>query len=452
MHFYRFLFFIAIFISLVSCDKEEQFTTDPNFRLSFSTDTLDFEALFTGFGSTTKQVKVKNTSSNKVIISHLYLQNSESAYRLNVNGIQSNDLMDITLDAKDSLFIFVEVDLQAKNEDAPRMMEDHLVFAVNGNLQGVVLKTVAQDVYVIDTDIQENVIWTANRPYLLTESVWLDKGIDLIVDKGARVYFKKNVALHVKGNLEVTGSFHQPVYFGSSRLDESYKNIPGQWNGIYFYDESTTSYLSHFILENGISGLNFTKSKLDKNPVRIEYGVIRNFTGNGLQASNSNITAHDMLITNCGEECVLLKGEGSYQLVHSTLYNSWFFSARSAPIISYNGNSEDGLIIRNCIVEGNRLNELDAEQAETVLLQHSLLKLGNSAQTTFASSLNECLFNEDPAFINVNEFDFNLSEQSPVINKGSAAYIATCIFDLAGNRRDQDVAPDMGCYEFFETE
>ncbi|MBN2598384.1 choice-of-anchor Q domain-containing protein [Labilibaculum sp.] len=446
----RCLFFIVISFLIISCDQDENFTTDPNFRLTFSADTIAFDTLFTGFGSTTRQLKVKNTSSNAINISHLYLQNLESPYRLNVNGIQSNNLMDIKLDAKDSLFIFVEVGLEAKDEDAPRLLEDQLKFELNGQVQEVILETFAQDVYIVDGDITENTIWTADRPYFVTKPVWIDEGIDLIVYEGTKVYFKKNTALHVKGNFEVKGSFQKPVYFGSSRLEELYKNVPGQWNGIYFYDESTTHFLSHFLLENGINGLSFPKTILDNNPILIEYGIIRNFTGNGLLASNSIIVAHDMLVSNCGEECVRLKEYGSCLISHSTFYNSWFFSARSKAVLSYNGLGEEGLTIRNSILYGNRFDELEFDQTENVLVQNSLLKLSNSAHIDYASIFTECLFNEDPGFLDLEELNFSLSEKSSAINKGSIEFISTYLFDLAGNRRDNDAAPDMGCYEFSE--
>ncbi|MDQ1770979.1 hypothetical protein GQR60_07350 [Labilibaculum sp. A4] len=450
MQFYRLLFFIVISFLIISCDQDENFTTDPNFRLTFSADTIAFDTLFTGFGSTTKQLKVKNTSSNAINISHLYLQNLESPYRLNVNGIQSNNLMDIKLDAEDSLFIFVEVGLEAKDEDAPRLLEDQLKFELNGQVQEVILETFAQDVYIVDGDITKNAIWTADRPYFVTKPVWIDEGIDLIVYEGTKVYFKKNTALHVKGNFEVKGSFQKPVYFGSSRLEELYKNVPGQWNGIYFYDESTTHFLSHFILENGINGLSFPKTILDNNPILIEYGIIRNFTGNGLLASNSIIVAHDMLVSNCGEECVRLKEYGSCLISHSTFYNSWFFSARSKAVLSYNGLGEEGLTIRNSILYGNRFDELEFDQTENVLVQNSLLKLSNSAHIDYASIFTECLFNEDPGFLDLEELNFSLSEKSSAINMGSIEFISTYLFDLAGNRRDYDAAPDMGCYEFSE--
>jgi len=447
----RFLFIILISFTVISCDEDEHFNTDPNFRLTFSTDTIAFDTLFTGFGSTTKQLKVKNTSTNAINISHLYLQNSESPYRLNVSGIQSNDLMDITLDAKDSLFIFIEVSLDPKNEDVPRLLKDQLQFELNGQLQEVVLETFAQDVYVVDTDILGNTIWTGDRPYLLAKSVWLAEGVDLIVNEGTKVYCKKNTALHVKGKLEVRGSFQKPVYFGSSRLEEMYDNVPAQWDGIYFYNESTTNFISHFTIKNGTNGLNFSKTSLNDNPITIEYGIIQNFAEKGLFASNSTIVAHDLLINTCGEECVLIK-DGSCTITHSTFYNSWFFTPRSSAVISYQGIGENTFNISNSIVYGTRTDELELVSLLNVSVENSLLKTGTSTQEDYSSVFTNCLFNEDPDFLDLEEFNFALNAESPAINNGNIEFGSTYFFDLAGNRRDNDIAPDMGCFEFSEIE
>ena len=451
MHFNRLLIVFLFLFTIIACDEDENFTTDPNFRLSFSTDTVAFGTLFSGFGSTTKRLKVKNTSSNAVDISYVYLENSESAYRLNVNGVQLNDVMNIKLDAKDSLFIFIEVELESKDEDAPRLIEDQLNFTLNGQVQKVILKAFAQDVYKVDANITESSIWTGNRPYLLIKPIWIAEGVDLLLKEGVHVYFKKNAALHVKGKLDVRGSFQNPVYFGSSRLDELYDNIPAQWDGIYFYNESTSNLLSHFKIENGINALNFNKTILNDNPITIEYGIIQNFSEKGLFVSNSTIIAHDLLVNNCGEECVRIE-EGSGIISHSTFYNSWFFSPRSASVLFYKGVGENSLSISNSIVYGTRTDEIELESLINVSVDNLLLKLGNSAQSTYSSVFTNCLFNEDPEFLDLEEFIFNLKAESPAINKGSTDFISTNLFDLAGNRRDDDVAPDMGCFEFAEIE
>lgn len=450
MPFFRILFlFTLISIAIVSCNEDVGFNSDPDFRLTFSTDTISFDTLFTGFGSTTKLMKIYNPSTQKVNISQLYIENAESAYRINVNGIESNELRNVEIDPRDSLYVFVEVALDPKNQDAPRLLKDRLVIEINDNLQEVVLQTYAQDVYLIEGNITENEIWTGNRPYLVVKPVWLEEGTRLTLQDGTKVYFKKDAALHVKGDFFVNGTYQKPVVFASTRLEQLYNDVPGQWDGIYFYDESSEIIFSHFILEGGINGLIMNKTKLGNIPVKIEYGIIRNFTHKGISLSNSNFVGHDLLITNCGEECLSFAGNGSYTLFQSTLYNSWYFSPRSSTIVDCKG--EGTVRIENSIVWGILTDELSLSSKQNVSVINSLLRLGNSKQSDYTSVFTDCIFNKDPKFINTNEIDFTLAAESPAINTGGIEFINGYPFDLAGNPRDKDEAPDMGTYEYTET-
>lgn len=452
MLFFRILILFALIsVAIVSCNEDEGFNSDPDFRLTFSTNTISFDTLFTGFGSTTKLMKIYNPSSQKVNISQLYIENAESAYRINVNGIESNEIKDIELKAKDSLFVFVEVELIAKDEDAPRLLKDRLIGEVNGNRQEVILEAYAQDVHLVTNDIKETETWTGNRPYLVVKSVWLEEGTRLTLQEGTKVYFKKDAALHVKGDFLVNGTYQKPVFFAGSRLEEIYKEVPGQWDGIYFYDESSEITFSHFILKGGMNGLILNKTKPGNIPVKIEYGVIRNFTHRGISLSNSNFIGHDLLVTNCGEECLNFTGEGSYSLVHSTIYNAWYFSPRSSPVISCNELGNGEVSIENSIVFGNRTDELSVTPKEQVTIKNSLIRLGSHQQNEYASAFTDCIFNLDPRFINAEEFDFALAAESPAINSASIGFMNGYPFDLAGNPRNKDEAPDMGAYEYAPT-
>ncbi|MDE5417961.1 hypothetical protein L3049_08065 [Labilibaculum sp. DW002] len=445
----RLLFFFLISISILSCDKEDDFVSDPHFKFTFSTDTVAFDTLFTGFESTTKQLKIYNPSSKAVKISSIYLYKTETPYRINVNGKQSNLVQNIELNAKDSLYVFVEVSLSPKDEDAPRLLKDQIVIEANGNVQRITLETFAQDVHLIDEDITESAIWTGNRPYVLLKPTWLTEGTELSIQEGAKIYFYKDAGIHVKGKLSVNGTFERPVYFGSTRLEELYENAPGQWDGIYFYEESTSSVLEHFVLEDGINGLSFDRTMAGV-PVNLSYAFIRNFSQNGISAKNASIIAHDLLVTNCGQECLRMEGDAIYEIYQSTFYNLWSFSPRTDPVIFYKGTGEGNLKISNSIVWSGRINELEVEPLEKVEVENTLLKLGSTFQLDYAAVFKNCIFNENPLFIDLTEFDFGLQVESPAINKGNIELNKDNWLDLNANRRDQDIAPDMGAYEYFE--
>lgn len=440
---------LLLIVISVSCDKEEGYNLDPDFRLSFSADTLSFDTLFTGFGSTTKQFKVYNQSSSKVKLSRIFLYNENSPYRLNVNGIRNNNYVDIDIPANDSLFVFVEVDLQVADIDEPRSLEDILVFEINEKLQGVILETYAQDVILLSSDIVSSRNLSGKRPYLIEKSISVAEESTLSIEEGAKIYFKKNAALYINGNLKVEGSYGKPVYFGSSRFEDLYKNVPGQWDGIYVSESSENCDLKHFTIENGKNGLIYLGSGESANTLHLEYGVIKNFTQKGLSLTNVDLVAHDMILANCGQECLHVVGNGNVELYHSTIFNSWYYGVRTNSSFTIANDEDSSSKIGNSIVWGTRNNEISLLNSSDLKIENSLLKLPSSEITSYASVFSDCIFNEDPLFTDAENFNFTLTSESPCIDKGKSEYGNLFPLDLLGVSRISSM-PDMGVYEFFE--
>nr|WP_320118445.1 choice-of-anchor Q domain-containing protein [uncultured Marinifilum sp.] len=440
---------LLLIIISVSCDNEDGYNLDSDFRLGFSVDTLSFDTLFTGFGSTTKQFKVYNQSSSKVKLSRIFLYNENSPYRLNVNGIRNNSYLDIDIPANDSLFIFVEVDLEIADMDEARKLEDILVFEINEKLQGVILETYAQDVILYSSDIASSQNWTGKRPYLIEKSISVAKGSTLSIDEGAKIYFRKNAALYINGNLKLNGSYEKPIYFGSSRFEDLYKNVPGQWDGIYISESSVNCDLKHFTIENGINGISYSGSGESVNSLKLEYGIIKNFTQKGLSITNVDLVAHDILLANCGEECLNIEGESDVELYHSTIFNSWYYGIRTNSALTIANNETSNSKIGNSIVWGNSSNEISILNAQALKIENCLLRLSSSETTEYSSVFSDCIFNEDPLFTDVENFNFTLTSESPCINNGQSEYGNLYPSDLLGVSRISNT-PDLGAYEFFE--
>ena len=67
------LFFIVF--HLLSCDGlDENYSSNPNHRLSFSVDTLSFDTVFTTIGSATKEFMIYNRNDQPLLISEIMLQ------------------------------------------------------------------------------------------------------------------------------------------------------------------------------------------------------------------------------------------------------------------------------------------------------------------------------------------------------------------------------------------
>ncbi|EJW99407.1 hypothetical protein EVA_12486, partial [gut metagenome] len=107
-------FFILTIIASVmmqACDGlDENYSTNPTHRLSFSTDTLSFDTVFSTIGSATKQFMIYNHNSDPLNIESIMLASGEATgFRINVDGRKGSNFNNVGILAKDSLYVLVEV-------------------------------------------------------------------------------------------------------------------------------------------------------------------------------------------------------------------------------------------------------------------------------------------------------------------------------------------------------
>ncbi|HMS53283.1 MAG TPA: hypothetical protein PKD56_13205, partial [Chitinophagales bacterium] len=158
-----------------SCTLNDVFTDDPDIKLTFSDDTLQFDTVFTTMGSTTNYFLAFNKSASKVKISNIRLGNgSQSAYRINVDGINGYEFKDVELWANDSLYIFVEVTIDPTDLNTPFVVQDSVIFETNGNLQYVPLVAWGQNAHFFGPNTPNGSLvgttadttWTNDKPYV----------------------------------------------------------------------------------------------------------------------------------------------------------------------------------------------------------------------------------------------------------------------------------------------
>ena len=144
-YFFLFLFAITIFNS---CRKEEKITSDPSAKLEFSGDTVLFDTVFTTVGSTVASFLVYNPNDKKVVISSIQLAGGEtSQFRLNIDGVPGASASNVEISGHDSLFIFVEVNIDPTNALSPFLVKDSILFSTNGNVQDIKLLAYGQDAH-----------------------------------------------------------------------------------------------------------------------------------------------------------------------------------------------------------------------------------------------------------------------------------------------------------------
>lgn len=462
-----FLSFIVI-IGFFSC-KKEKFFNDSSAQLTFSTDTVQFDTVFTTIGSATQNFKVYNPYSKPIKISSITLaKGNNSFFRLNINGVSTNRAENIEMDAKDSLYIFVEVNVDPNNQSNPLIVQDSIVFETNGNYQDVKLVACGQDVIFINGNdssgiISQNTIWNNTKPYLVFNSMLVDENVTLTITSGTKIYFHHNSRMYIKGTLKTYGALDDQVVFRNDRLEHWYDDVPGQWAGIYFVSGSKDNELNYSDIKNAIIGIQ-ADTVVNNNPnVTLSNCRILNMNAAGIFGQGTYIIASNCIIANCGQYAAALTIGGSYEFYHCTIYNTWMYSNRqTASVIlnnyyqDINGNIQVRPITKanfgNCIIYGNKENEVEFDSVPlqglfTYKFQNSLIKIDPAYNTNNLSRWINIYKNENPSLKNPDYEDYSLDTLSFAKDKGDLGIGNLFQLDYKMNNRLNYGLPDLGAFE-----
>src|ERR1035437_4665753 len=131
-YYFPLFFFISTFfvIAFSSCN-DDIYSTSPKDKISFSTDTLSFDTVFTTIGSATSKILVYNRNNSALKISHIGIAGGKgSNFKINVDGSinADNQFENIEIRAKDSLYIFVSITVDPNNSNSPVFIQDSIEF------------------------------------------------------------------------------------------------------------------------------------------------------------------------------------------------------------------------------------------------------------------------------------------------------------------------------------
>lgn len=467
----------AVLFGTGAC-QDELFSTDPDKKLDFSTDTLTFDTIFTSFGSTTEKFLIYNNNNRALRINRISLaKGTLSKFRINVDGElnSENKFTDIEIGAHDSLYVFVETTIDPTSDTNPVLIEDSVLFELNGNKQHVLLEAFGQNMYLLKNfEITSNTRFKTDKPYLIYGDLVVDTAKTLILPAGCRLYFHNNSNLLVYGNLRTEGTFEQPVELRGDRLDKvkfmtpvPYNYVAGQWGGVYFLWSHGNHILKNTNITSGYVGLyspNNDRANLPK--ISVENCKIHNFVYYGIVAQNTNLEVKNSEISNTGSYTVYLSG-GKHEFYQSTIAN--YYSANSFEPTSRDKNPAVmimGLqriahmesVFINCIVAGTLENEFSIASRYLKdykgVFSNSYIK----RKTKYAQ----------PQFTNINWYDFgdvvfkqsrfdyekklyfnfvpdSLSPARGIADKATASKYT---LDLNGKSRFVDGEPDAGAYEW----
>jgi hypothetical protein len=494
-HVFTFLVCILI-ISISSCRKD--FTTTQSFgELEFSKDTVYLDTVFTNIGSATYNLKVYNRSNKDISIPTIKLENGNSSnYRLNVDGVAGKEFNEISILAKDSIFVFIETTIDFSTVSNP-LYTDKILFDNGENLQDVDLVTLVQDANFIFPDRDpitmeidnltidgqattikgrfledSELVFTNIKPTVIYGYAAVPSGKTLTIEAGANIHFHDNSGLIVDDNatLKVNGTLTEKVIFEGDRLENSFSNVPGQWGAIWMRAGSKDNYINYAEIKNGIIGVLIESVAPTSTPtLKLENTEIYNHSNFGVLARETNIEGNNVVIGSAGQSSLAATAGGIYNFTHSTFANYWNNSLRQLPTVlvnnffTYTNDTGQEIIetrdlnsanFSNCIFDGNGNIEfvLDKVDGSTFNynISNSMIKFndtnnaftGNNELDFSNSNYQNIILNGVSNFRNTQQNDFIIGEGSDAVNKASSS-----IFNLDILGVDRTTNPDIGAYQ-----
>ncbi|MEQ8555849.1 MAG: right-handed parallel beta-helix repeat-containing protein [Cyclobacteriaceae bacterium] len=459
MKLLKYFFYCGLAITL-ACQPEDEIITDsPSARLLVSNDTVLFDTLLTEQLSITKRFRIYNPSENAVRIDRIRLGlGSQSSYRIIANGKEGPEITNEILSGGDSLLVLVDSEIDPNDQDLPYLVKDSVIIEWNTNSAHVKLVAWGQDAYYINAAALCDTTFSGARPFVIYDSLLVAPECTLRIEKGVKMFFNNNAALHVAGTLIVEGEKDSLVTFRNTRFDENYLEAPGQWgdpqigSGIIFYPQSQGNKLSYCIIENASSGIYMgVPDEDDDFDLEISNTIIRHMTRYGIISFTSDIKAENSLIYNCGSSLVANLAGGNYEYIHCTLsnYPNFFLSEDPAVILSDNIETGGDPIIAplkisliNNIIWGSGGEELiingGGGSEINLIMESNIVRSEGTIPDNYTST--ETNF---PDFENPLSFNYRLDSTSFPVDKGTDAGL---LMDLEGKTRDS--FPDIGAYEY----
>ena len=338
--FYRYMIrriflFLAIGLGFVACTDNDTFTTSQSARLTFSSDSVKMDTVFSTVGSSTYTFWVFNNASDGIRLKSVRLQmGNQTGFRVNVDGSYLDNALgsvanDFEVRKGDSLRVFVELTAPENGQTEAQLVEDDLVFSLESGVeQRVHLQAYAWDAFQMrDVVISGDSLLSSVKPVVVYGGIRVDSAATLYI-RNTTIFFHDKAGIDVYGCLDADG-----VTLRGDRLDHMFDYLPydrvsGQWRGLHFYSPSTGNSLVNTEIRNPEDAIVIDSAALspDKQRLYMERCVVHNCKGVGLKAVNAYVGAQYCQLTNTLGDCVVVHG-GVAIFDHCTLAQFYPFSA-----------------------------------------------------------------------------------------------------------------------------
>jgi len=353
------IFYILILAMTIACADDDNFSTSSALHLSFSSDTVSLDTLFSRTPSATYTFWVRNNNDEGLRIADIHLsRRNQTGFRVNVDGSYLDNSLgsqvnDIEIRRNDSILVFVELTSSQASNPEPTMVEDDLVFVLESGLQQKVNLRAwtwnAEKLY--DHVITSDQLIETSTPIIIYGGLKVEEGATLTL-RNTTLFF------HDKAGIDVFGSLIlENCVLRGDRLDRMFAYLPydrvsGQWSGVHFHESSLKGVISGTEIRNACDAVVLDSAALDTTKVRLlmQNSVIHNSKGYGLKAVNSRVSLVNCQFTNTLSDCVSIVG-GVADITHCTLAQFYPFSADRGVALRF-ANFEDSsdipLLRLNC--------------------------------------------------------------------------------------------------------
>lgn len=425
----------CLFIALTSCKKTEIFSKS---NVTFSIDTLVFDTVFTTIGTTTKNFKIYNPESKTILLEEIELMGGvNSPFRLNVDGSSGTNFSNFKIKGNDSMYVFIDAKLSVNGKTLPIIIEDSVRIRTNGRDQYMNLMVWGQDAYFHHKEVLNESTWKNDKPHIIINYAAIDSAKSLTIQEGTKIHLHKNAMLYVyKSKLTINGTKEKPVIFQGDRLENSYKEIAGQYYGIYFH-EALSSSINHTIIKNGTSGIHVYSSndKLSEPTLKITNTIIQNNSSYGVFLfSNPWIEMENTIISKNGTYGIFILQGAKLKSTHCTILG-YAASQENSGALAIKNNytnpqtnittvSPINMTINNSVIYGFKEDEILFDTItgkSTITFNFNNCLLKNSIINSKANYKN-IIWNESPKFKDVTLNDFHPDNNSPLLSNGNPLY------------------------------
>lgn len=468
---------LLLVAALFACSDDDNFTTSISNRLTFSTDTVRLDTVFSTVPTPVQSFWVYNKSGDGIRCTSVRLENgNQVGFRVNVDGVYLSptsgyQTSDIEIRKGDSIRVYVELTSPLSYTDEPKAIEDNLVFTQESGVQ----QKVNLNAFSWDAEFLRNVTvygdstLSASKPIVVYGGLTVAEGATLTLPAGTILYFHNDAGLNVYGKLVCQGTYDENVVLRGDRLDHMFDYLPydfvsGQWQGIHFYETSYENELNCTDIHGAYNGVVVDSSDVSRLTLDLTNSTIHNCQGTGLQLTYSVARLYNCQISNTLANCLDIDG-GIVDMNNCTLAQFYpfdsnrgaalNFSSENYPLWSFvcantliTGYSDDEFFCRrvegqeeymnfdftNCIIRTPKIETDDSLYFHNVIFEEASDTVG-TGKKHFAK------IDEDNL-----RYDFRLDSISAAIDHGDP--VTSILSDHDGNLRDE--LPDIGAYEYLK--